>query len=1703
MASVRELALKLVLGAQDLTGAALSQARRNLQGFQDDVDRISGAVRSALAFSISLIGLDKLVSLADTYATLQSRLKLAATSQEEFASAQQALFDVAQETRTSLEDTVALYVKTQGAVKALGGTQQDAVNLTREISQAFKISGATAAESASGIQQFSQALGTGVLRGDEFNSVMENAPRLAQALAAGLDQPISKLRSMAEAGELTADKVVKALLSQKDILAREYASLPVTVEGAFTNLQNALLKYVGTVNEAGSITQKFAGSIQYLAEHLGELADVLVAVGVAYAGTFARNATAATAAALSVVAATRQQRQELAAAAEQEKALAEQRKAQELESARISAISAKARATDALNTAKAIESQAQAEAKAAADRVGNTRSLIAGVEAAGNFSSAAEKSAQSILATAAAQERDAKAAADATRGRIAATNALLRQIPANDALGQHTARRLALQQELSVLTGQLAAQEGSVAMATANRARIEADISDKHALRARLQNQLLSQSTDLAQREAALKSATAATANASENLNAVLAKNSNSINDLSEKHDKLKKKLNLSEIAVSGVNNAILLLQTAAISYEAGDFLKQFDWAKKAGLYISELVEKFKVLKAVSTGAIDADAGKKDLENITQKYNGLREAIEKHNYETKSLAESQKELDAALGKTQSALSGLANAAAPTAAELDALQAKMQQAVAAADSKSDAFNKAAKSAGDVAQAERELSAAQDAQIAALNAYRQAQAEGSAGVAGLKSALDTATLAADQKAAALARAKASTDAAATAEQAAKQATQDATAATQQYSQALVNAAAAAENRLKISQQQAAQAASEYDSRIKLAEAERDYAAASGQTAAALQKAGEVRALEVQAAAAALPQAKESAAAAEQLAVLKEREAQATGGFTLAEQAAVAQAKASAAAARDGVAAAQAKFDALTRLPASLTAVAQAEEVTAASLEKYRAAAQSAIAYVQSLTDSQGRALAPEALLTEARANAAGALETYRQALAQYTAQTQSASAAAERHTGLTGQAYDAAIANQRAIESMARARGDEAAATQAALKIKQLEVDKASAVADAKAQEVTASQAVYEAKIRQAEADKNVTESEKAELDALLDGVKAKQLAADESRAVADAKRAEARAADESAEKTKKETQAAKDQARAQEMQIQSGQEVVSVSGQVEAALRQSSQAAADQYRDMYQSALDFAGQWRAIEWGGKILNELTQQKQSVDDLTNRIQRAADTGENLTWAAQQTTRAFEQLDREQLEGLQSAIDSARQKLDGMRDSAKSLVDTLTSQIAQQQGADAESLRLAYENQLETINAQIDAARKAGDAATVRLLERARILNEQAYKNSLKAIADEFAESTATAAKKSSSEMEKAGETLAKAVQDAFDTALRAASAAFAEYTAAVKKFKDEQRDFDASLDDRIRDLNRGLMSADAARADEVLQITEKLATANAAIQAGEIDRAQKLRDEVISLADELAAASGSVSESAAVQQALYWLEAARTLNNQIVGSQEQDAKTVLDAKLAAIEAEKQAALKAADAVYAADKARIANTLKAELDAESKRHNTRMGNIAIEAAAAQRAAQQIGVRANTGGLITGPLGKSDDTSLEAGRRRMGLGGEVPGVGNSDTVPAMLTPGEFVVRAPAVRSIGVEKLFEMNAKGALPVRKFAAGGLVGLDSPRSGKSPAAAGEEITVNLRLGTATATGRFPKGDATTQLIRELKRAGAME
>jgi tape measure domain-containing protein len=236
----------------------------------------------------TLTGLIKdTAATADEYANLSARIKLATGEGEAFENAMAAVTEISLRTNSSLQATGNLFARLTEAGKSAGlgaqAAQTQALALTESINQAVAVSGSSAQASDAALTQLIQGLQSGVLRGEEFNSVMEQSPRLARALADGLGVTTGELRKMANEGRLTTEVVIGALKSQADTLKSEFETLPLTVGRAVQNLSTAWTLYVGETDKATGASRTAAQAIGALAENLDTIAGYLIDAGQAAA----------------------------------------------------------------------------------------------------------------------------------------------------------------------------------------------------------------------------------------------------------------------------------------------------------------------------------------------------------------------------------------------------------------------------------------------------------------------------------------------------------------------------------------------------------------------------------------------------------------------------------------------------------------------------------------------------------------------------------------------------------------------------------------------------------------------------------------------------------------------------------------------------------------------------------------------------------------------------------------------------------------------------------------------------------------------------------------------------------------------------------------------------------------------------------------------------------------------------------------------------------------------------------------------------------------------------------------------------------------------------------------------------------------------------------------------------------------------------
>ncbi|GEK71600.1 MULTISPECIES: tape measure protein [Halomonas] len=257
-------------------GSEADRTERRLKGVSD----AASTLRRAIAAVGAGLVLRQFVRATDTYTSLESQIRLVTDSQQELNEVQQATYELANNTRQRLEATVNLYARLARATEELNLSNDDLLTLTRAINQSFIVSGASASESAASILQLSQGIASGTLRGEELNSVLENSPRLARALADGLGVSIGELRKLGEEGRLTGEAVTRALLSTADGIERDFQDMQRTVGQALTQLRNDLIQTFGP-----SETQGFVDAIDELRDIVTDpqFASSMVTLGTAVA----------------------------------------------------------------------------------------------------------------------------------------------------------------------------------------------------------------------------------------------------------------------------------------------------------------------------------------------------------------------------------------------------------------------------------------------------------------------------------------------------------------------------------------------------------------------------------------------------------------------------------------------------------------------------------------------------------------------------------------------------------------------------------------------------------------------------------------------------------------------------------------------------------------------------------------------------------------------------------------------------------------------------------------------------------------------------------------------------------------------------------------------------------------------------------------------------------------------------------------------------------------------------------------------------------------------------------------------------------------------------------------------------------------------------------------------------------------------------
>ncbi|MDC4989001.1 tape measure protein [Acinetobacter baumannii] len=263
-------------------GNELDSIERKGDFASKSMDGLSVATRALAGYMAGLVTVSSAISKMDTYTGLQNRLKLVTNNQVELNKATEDTFRIAQKTYSAWDSVLQVYQRFSDNAKTLNLTMDDTARLTETVSKAVAISGASAEAADAALVQFGQALASGTLRGEELNSVMEQTPALAKAIAKGMGITVGELRSVAAEGKITSQEIVKALKNVQNDVDALFAKTDITIGQSLTLLNNEITKFVGEAGKGSGAAQVLAGSIQTLASNLDLIADGALVVGIGY-----------------------------------------------------------------------------------------------------------------------------------------------------------------------------------------------------------------------------------------------------------------------------------------------------------------------------------------------------------------------------------------------------------------------------------------------------------------------------------------------------------------------------------------------------------------------------------------------------------------------------------------------------------------------------------------------------------------------------------------------------------------------------------------------------------------------------------------------------------------------------------------------------------------------------------------------------------------------------------------------------------------------------------------------------------------------------------------------------------------------------------------------------------------------------------------------------------------------------------------------------------------------------------------------------------------------------------------------------------------------------------------------------------------------------------------------------------------------------
>ncbi|HHT1367195.1 TPA: tape measure protein [Klebsiella pneumoniae] len=266
-----EMNVARLIEAQQQVNKRLDQMDSKFEQSSRSAGRFEGALNKvgvAIAAAFTIDAAKKLIAIGDEMVTLQARIARLSPSIDVAKETLASLSAIAAQTGNSLSETERLWESLTTALKETGATNSQILGLTSTLQKIGTIGGSSTEEMANALRQFGQSISGGIVRAEEFNSILEQMPELARQIAAGLGISIGDLRKRMLEGKLTAQDALNAIQRQSQSVNEEFDKMPVSIDRAKNSLDVAFKNAINDLNQAIGLTTTLAGLMQSVADNL-------------------------------------------------------------------------------------------------------------------------------------------------------------------------------------------------------------------------------------------------------------------------------------------------------------------------------------------------------------------------------------------------------------------------------------------------------------------------------------------------------------------------------------------------------------------------------------------------------------------------------------------------------------------------------------------------------------------------------------------------------------------------------------------------------------------------------------------------------------------------------------------------------------------------------------------------------------------------------------------------------------------------------------------------------------------------------------------------------------------------------------------------------------------------------------------------------------------------------------------------------------------------------------------------------------------------------------------------------------------------------------------------------------------------------------------------------------------------------------------